>query len=151
MVVLTAETCWALNKYWINNKISGIKLVFSLLKYLLVFMSWKCVRMFWNILVGITHYTRTESQLLKSGWFIKLLVKHGLGTWLSQVFLVQSPSTVIGEKFIHVQFMRLKFYGNILQVWTFMDIFYKWEFYGLKNQWWNAVWFFFPWIWLIFS
>jgi len=31
MVVLTAETCWALNEYWINNKISGIKLVFSLL------------------------------------------------------------------------------------------------------------------------
>ena len=28
MVVLTAETCWALNEYWINNKISGIKLVF---------------------------------------------------------------------------------------------------------------------------
>jgi len=27
MVVLTAETCWALNEYWINNKISGIKLV----------------------------------------------------------------------------------------------------------------------------
>ena len=27
MVVLTAETCWALNKYCINNKISGIKLV----------------------------------------------------------------------------------------------------------------------------
>jgi len=34
--------------------------------YLSVFMSWKCVRMFWNILVGITHYTGTESQLLKS-------------------------------------------------------------------------------------
>ena len=30
MVVLTAETCWAMNEYWINNKISGIKLVFSL-------------------------------------------------------------------------------------------------------------------------
>ena len=29
MVVLTAETCWALNEYWIYNKISGIKL-FSL-------------------------------------------------------------------------------------------------------------------------
>jgi len=29
MVVLTAETCWAMNEYWINNKISGIKLVFS--------------------------------------------------------------------------------------------------------------------------
>ena len=28
MVVLTAETCWAMNEYWINNKISGIKLVF---------------------------------------------------------------------------------------------------------------------------
>ena len=28
MVVLTAETCWALNEYWIYNKISGIKLVF---------------------------------------------------------------------------------------------------------------------------
>ena len=27
MVVLTAETCWALNEYWIYNKISGIKLV----------------------------------------------------------------------------------------------------------------------------
>ena len=27
MVVLTAETCWALNGYWIYNKISGIKLV----------------------------------------------------------------------------------------------------------------------------
>ena len=25
--VLTAETCWALNEYWIYNKISGIKLV----------------------------------------------------------------------------------------------------------------------------
>ena len=40
MVVLTAETCWALNDYWINNKISGIKLVFSLLKslaYCLIF------------------------------------------------------------------------------------------------------------------
>jgi len=34
--------------------------------YLSVFMSLKCVRMFWNILVGITHYTGTESQLLKS-------------------------------------------------------------------------------------
>jgi len=34
MVVLTAETCWAMNEYWINNKISGIKLVFfSLLNY----------------------------------------------------------------------------------------------------------------------
>ena len=33
MVVLTAETCWALNEYWMNNKISGIKLVFSLLNY----------------------------------------------------------------------------------------------------------------------
>ena len=33
MVVLTAETCWALNEYWINNKISGIKLGFSLLNY----------------------------------------------------------------------------------------------------------------------
>jgi len=33
MVILMAETCWALNEYWINNKISGIKLVFSLLKY----------------------------------------------------------------------------------------------------------------------
>jgi len=33
MVVLTAETCWALNEYWINNKISGSKLVFSLLNY----------------------------------------------------------------------------------------------------------------------
>ena len=32
-IVLTAETCWALNEYWINNKISGIKLVFSLLNY----------------------------------------------------------------------------------------------------------------------
>ena len=30
MVVLTAETCRAMNEYWINNKISGIKLVFSL-------------------------------------------------------------------------------------------------------------------------
>ena len=30
MVVLRAETCWAINEYWINNKISGIKLVFSL-------------------------------------------------------------------------------------------------------------------------
>ena len=30
MFVLTAETCWAMNEYWINNKISGIKLVFSL-------------------------------------------------------------------------------------------------------------------------
>ena len=30
MVVLTTETCWAMNEYWINNKISGIKLVFSL-------------------------------------------------------------------------------------------------------------------------
>ena len=28
MVVLTAETCWVINEYWINNKISGIKLVF---------------------------------------------------------------------------------------------------------------------------
>jgi len=28
MVVLTAETCWAMNEYWINNKISSIKLVF---------------------------------------------------------------------------------------------------------------------------
>jgi len=28
MVVLTAETCWAMIEYWINNKISGIKLVF---------------------------------------------------------------------------------------------------------------------------
>jgi len=27
MVVLTAETCWALNEYWIYNKISGIELV----------------------------------------------------------------------------------------------------------------------------
>ena len=27
MVVLTAETCWALNEHWIYNKISGIKLV----------------------------------------------------------------------------------------------------------------------------
>ena len=27
MVVLTAETCWAWNEYWIYNKISGIKLV----------------------------------------------------------------------------------------------------------------------------
>jgi len=27
MVVLTAETCWALNEYWIYNQISGIKLV----------------------------------------------------------------------------------------------------------------------------
>ena len=27
MVVLTAETFWALDEYWINNKISGIKLV----------------------------------------------------------------------------------------------------------------------------
>jgi hypothetical protein len=38
----------------------------------------------------------------------------------------------MGEKFIHVQFMGLKFYGNILQVWTFMDIFYECESYGLK-------------------
>jgi len=30
MVVLTAETCWALNEH---NKISGIKLVFSLLNW----------------------------------------------------------------------------------------------------------------------
>jgi len=28
MVVLTAETCWAMNEYWINYKISGTKLVF---------------------------------------------------------------------------------------------------------------------------
>jgi len=38
MVALTAETCWAMNEYWINNKISGIKLVFSLyatMQYLL--------------------------------------------------------------------------------------------------------------------
>jgi len=33
MFILTAKTCWALNEYWINNKISGIKLVFSLLNY----------------------------------------------------------------------------------------------------------------------
>ena len=33
MVVLTAETCWTLNEYCINNKISGIKLVFSLLNF----------------------------------------------------------------------------------------------------------------------
>jgi len=37
MVVLTAETCWALNEYWINNKISGIKLVFSLLNSYLIY------------------------------------------------------------------------------------------------------------------
>lgn len=34
--------------------------------YLSVFMSEKCVRKFWNILVGITHYTGTEAQLMKS-------------------------------------------------------------------------------------
>ena len=33
MVVLTAETCWALNEYWIYNKISGIKLVSLLPSY----------------------------------------------------------------------------------------------------------------------
>jgi hypothetical protein len=38
----------------------------------------------------------------------------------------------MGEDFIHVQFIGLKFYGNILQMWTFMDLFYEWEFYGLK-------------------
>ena len=32
MVVLTAETCCAINEYWINNKISGIKLVFFSLR-----------------------------------------------------------------------------------------------------------------------
>jgi len=40
MIVLTAETCWALNEYWINNKISGIKLVFlfTQLYYLLLLL-----------------------------------------------------------------------------------------------------------------
>ena len=51
MVVLTAETCWALNEYWINNKISGIKLVslYSKIEEILIFaahditcfMKWK--------------------------------------------------------------------------------------------------------------
>ena len=38
MVVLTAETCWALNEYWIYNKISGIKLV-SLYSTISVFLT----------------------------------------------------------------------------------------------------------------
>jgi hypothetical protein len=33
--------------------------------YLSVFMSEKYFRMFWTILVGITHYAGTESQLMK--------------------------------------------------------------------------------------
>ena len=44
MVVLTAETCWALNEYWINNKISGIKLVSLYSTIRIISLSWLIIK-----------------------------------------------------------------------------------------------------------
>ena len=68
MVVLTAETCWAFNEYWINNKISGIKLVFSLLKHKFVFML--CYRF------GIDNFAFICTTNTKSKWW-----KRKRGKW----------------------------------------------------------------------
>jgi len=70
MVVLTAETCWALNEYWINNKISGIKLVslystiFKDVKYIFRWQVCPCVNR-WSFILCMycAHFWNESIQI----------------------------------------------------------------------------------------
>ena len=64
MVVLTAETCWALNEYWIYNKISGIKLVslYSTYMFVIVVLIMIMIKnyLIWKIFVCTIHQISHE-------------------------------------------------------------------------------------------
>ena len=66
MVVLTAETCWAMNEYWINNKISGIKLVFLFTQLLQKILSPDLLNVMHNWHFQVLRISNTATRNSKS-------------------------------------------------------------------------------------